>query len=291
MTDADSIQRFVFNAYPVRGQIVHLDRTWGAVLERHDYPDAVRGVLGQALAATVLMASTLKFDGRMTLQLQGDGPLRLLVVQCTHDMRVRGLARWDDNVPNGTFREQVGDGRLVITIETDNRRQPYQGVVPLTGETLSECLTAYFETSEQLSTRIWVAADATRCAGLLLQRLPEEADEDPDAWQRIQLLAATVSQSDELIELSHRELLRRLFHEDDLRLHEAAEVQFECSCSSGRVESVLLSLGEDELQSILDEEGEIGVVCEFCNKSRRFDSVDVARLLSGAAPNDSPTIH
>lgn len=284
----------MFDDFPVRGQIVHLDAAWRAVLERHEYPRAVKPVLGEALAATVLLASTLKFDGRMTLQLQGDGPLNLLVVQCTHTMRVRALARWQDEVAPGSFRSQVGSGRLAITIETDRRRQPYQGVVPLTGDTLNECLTAYFETSEQLPTRIWLAADDDRAAGLLLQRLPEDRptdDEEDDDWRRVQLLAQTLAETDELLNLAHREVLGRLFNQDDVRLADARGVHFRCTCSHERIETMLQALGEEELRSILAEQGEITVVCEFCNRERRFDPVDVERLLAGGAPSSGSTVH
>ena len=290
MSDADSLQRFVFEAFPVRGQIVHLDQVWHAVLERHDYPDTVRLVLGQALAATVLMTSTLKFAGRLTLQLQGSGPLNLVVVQCTDTMQVRALARWNKPVGAVPFCDQVGEGRLTITIETDRRHEPYQGIVPLTGASLQECLTAYFETSEQLPTRLWLAADGRRCAGLLLQRLPD-ARRDDDDWRRVQLLADTLARGDELVALGNVELVNRLFHEDDVRLFDPCAVRFRCTCSGDRIETILRALGEEELEAILAEQGEIGVVCEFCNKARRFDRVDVARLLSGGGPGQSPSVH
>lgn len=293
MEDRDCLQRFVFDRFPVRGQIVHLDDAWREVLQRHEYPPAVRELLGQALAAVVLMTSTLKFAGRMTLQLQGNGPLNLLVVQCSDQLTVRGLARWQGEVPDAEFDAQVGEGRMVITIETDRRRQPYQGVVPLQGESLADCLSSYFESSEQLPTRLWLAADQHGCAGLLVQRLPDPSWEDGDEdWQRIQMLSATLAGTSELLDLGHRPLLYRLFHEEEVRLHAPRPVQFECSCSVDRVETMLVALGEQELQSILDEQGSIGVVCEFCNQSHRFDSVDVARMLSGGAtPGTPPTVH
>lgn len=287
----------MFDDFPVRGQIVHLDASWRAVLERHDYPANVRSILGEALAATVLLASTLKFDGRMTLQLHGDGPLHLLVVQCTHTMRVRALARWQAPVETTAFRQQVGDGRLAITIETDRRRQPYQGVVPLSGNSLHECLTGYFETSEQLPTRIWLAADDNRAAGLLLQRMPGESHQHgddeaaTDDWHRVQLLADTLSDTDELLALAHRDVLRRLFSADDLRLTDPRVVHFRCTCSLDRIETMLKALGEAELRSILAEQGHVSVVCEFCNRQRKFDLVDVERMLAGATPGDGSILH
>ncbi len=278
----------------MRGQVVHLDETLRAVLARHDYPEAVQSVLGQALAATVLMASTLKFDGRMTLQIQGDGPLNLVVVQCTHTMQLRALARWQRPVPAGRFSDQTGQGRMTITIDTDRRRRPYQGIVPLTGASLQECLSAYFETSEQLPTRLWLAAGRDRCGGMLLQRLPGTRSDDDaeDDWRRVNLLAETLTHGDELVRLGNVELLNRLFYGDDVRLFEACGVEFRCTCSDDGIETMLVALGEKELGAILAEQGEIRVVCEFCNESRRFDRVDVARLLRGhGAPDNPPSVH
>lgn len=287
MQDRDCQQRFAFEAFPVRGQIVHLDAAWRAVLERHDYPGRLIPVLGEAMAATVLLTSTLKFDGRMTLQVHGQGPLNLLVSQCTHDLSVRGLAKWRETDPAGDFREWIGEGgRLVITVQSDSRPQPYQGVVPLGGASLGECLTGYFESSEQVPTRIWLAANHETAAGLLLQRLPDARGIDDD-WNRIQLLAET-TRDNELLGLRHEQLLKRLFVEDDLRLFDRRPVQFRCSCSTARIETVLKSLGAAELDAILAEQGRISVDCEFCNRQRRFDAVDVARILAGGPDSGAP---
>ena len=215
--------------------------------------------------------------------------MNLVVVQCTDTMQVRALARWQQAVDAVPFCDQVGEGRLTITIETDRRREPYQGIVPLTGASLQECLTAYFETSEQLPTRLWLAADSHRCGGLLLQRLPDARRDDD--WHRVHLLAETLAHGDELLALSNAQLLKRLFHQDDLRLFDPRAVEFRCTCSGDRIETMLRALGEEELEAILAEQGEIRVVCEFCNKARRFDRVDVARLLSGGGPGQSPSVH
>ncbi len=289
MRARDTLQRFSFEAFAVRGQIVHLDDSWQEVLRRHRYPDAVSAELGRVLAASALLTSTLKFDGKMTLQLQGAGPLGLLVAQCTSQLELRGLARWKDPLPETDFAGLVGDGRLVITIQSDKRRQPYQGVVPVSGGSIDECLTRYFETSEQVPTQIWLDANRETAAGLLLQRMPGAVSSDDD-WNRVRLMAETLTGT-ELRELAHRELLRRLYSEDDLRLFDSRAVRFSCSCSSSRIETVLRSLGEAELESILKERGSVEVDCEFCNRQRRFDRVDVARLLQGGEPDPSGSVH
>lgn len=287
MSDRDCLQRFAFESFPVRGQIVHLNTTWQTILDRHDYPPSLRPVLGQALAATVLLASTLKFDGRMTLQVQGDGPLNFLVAQCTHDLQVRGLARWQSAVAGEPFNVQVGHGTLTITVQTSARPQPYQGIVPLTGGTLNECLGNYFDTSEQLSTRMWLAANNDSVAGLLLQRLPDAQQAADDDWGRIRLLAETARDS-ELLGLTNEQLLARLFQQDDLRVFDKRDVSFNCSCSAGRIEEMLRTLGEAELRSILAEQGHIAVCCEFCNMKHRFDPVDVTRIIAGAVDLPGP---
>lgn len=294
MSVSDSLKPFFFDRLGVRGQIVRLDAAWRSVLARHDYPPPVRRLLGEAMAATAMLAASLKFEGKLTLQIQGEGPLNMLVMQCTSSMLMRGLARWRGEVPQGSFAEQVGAGRLAITIEATAEEHRYQGIVSLGGDTLAACLESYFETSEQLPTRLWLAAGESAAVGLLVQRLPAEhgvVHADEDGWNRVQLLADTVT-VDELLSLEDTALLRRLFHEEDVRVLGAREVAFACSCSAARIETMLRSLGGEELRGILDEQGSIEVSCEFCNKGYAFDAVDVERLLAGRAGPDAPyTVH
>ncbi len=289
MAGRDSLRRFFFEAFPVRGELVRLDAAWQAVLERHDYPPAVRALLGEALAASVLLASTLKFEGMLTLQLQGEGDLYLLVAQCGSDLSVRGLAKWRSDDPRGSLAELTGAGRLAITIESRKTGERYQGIVSADTEDLSACLENYFANSEQLPTRLWLAADGNRAAGMLLQRLPEAegAAAEDEGWNRTGILADTVTR-DELLRVADREVLRRLFHEEDLRMTDADAVAFSCSCSQNRVESALRLLGREELESLLAEEGAIQVRCEFCNMGYELDAVDVERLLAGGEDEVPP---
>ena len=287
MADRDRIRRFVFENSPLRGHILHLDSAWQAMCEHHEYPPAVREVLGEAAVAAALIASTRKFDGTLTLQLQGPGPMHLLVAQCSHGFGLRGVARWTDQVPASDLREMAGEGRLTVSVETTDATLRYQGVVPLAAGGLSACLEAYFRDSEQLPTRIWLAASARSAAGLLLQRLPERSskpslplreEEDPaEAWNRIDHLASTLTEA-ELLDLPQRELLRRLFHEEDVRLFESAPVYFRCQCSRERVRGILKALGREEIRSIVEERGSVEVRCEFCNRAYLFDAVDSEQL-------------
>lgn len=301
MHDSDCLHRFDFEHLPIRGLLLHLDASWRALLEHRDYPSVIRDTLGEAVVASVLLAATVKFDGQLTLQMQGDGPMHLLLAQCTAGLGVRALARYrDGELDLGTeIQPLVGAGNLTVTIESEDLQQRYQGIVPITGQRIAHCLEVYFEQSEQLPTRLWLYADEQGVAGMLLQRLPtpqllddgasdadhaellrnQQAQLD-DAWRRVQLIADTLK-PEELQKLTDREILRRLFSEDDLRLFDSAPVFFKCRCSRERVAGMLQSLGEPEARSVLAERGEVEVSCDFCNRAYRFDAVDVAQLFNG----------
>ncbi|HEX4300238.1 MAG TPA: Hsp33 family molecular chaperone HslO [Gammaproteobacteria bacterium] len=279
MSEHDTLRRFIFERLPVQGRHVHLDASWRAALERQDYPAPVRALLGEAMAAAVLLSATLKFDGSITLQVQGTGPVHLLVVQCTSGLNLRGLARWTGELGGLGFRSLVGDGRLVMTIEQRNKTERYQSIVPLEGETLSSSLESYFARSEQLATRLWLTAGDASASGMLLQMLPDKQGE-ADAWQHVTVLSDTLKQA-ELAGLSAQEILHRLYNEDDVRLFEGTPVAFRCQCSRGRIEDTLRGLGHDEVQSILKEQGRVEVDCEFCGRRYSFDMVDVESLFAG----------
>lgn len=287
MRDGDSLHRFLFPDANVRGEVVHLDATWRTVLERHEYPAPVRRLLGEAMAAAALLAATIKLDGSMILQIQGDGPLHLLVVQCTSQRTLRGLARWKGAVPDAALPQMVGNGRLTITIDPGLGRERYQGIVELGQGTLAQVLEEYFSRSEQLATRLWLTANASRAAGLLLQRLPGES-EDEDGWDRVEHLGATITEG-ELLDLSARDVIHRLFHEEDVRLFDPELVGFHCGCSRERIETVLRGLGHAEVQDILRQEGRITVDCEFCNQRYEFDAVDAEQLFAGGFSPGAPS--
>jgi molecular chaperone Hsp33 len=294
MADTDSLHRFVFENAGIRGNLVHLDASWRAVLDAHPYPRAVREPLGEALALVALLAATVKLTGSLILQAQGSGPIRTLVAQATSARTLRGIARWEGEVPEDALLDgQFGPGRLVMTIERGNR-EPYQGIVPLTGASLAEAVERYFNDSEQLPTRLWVSARGQRAAGLLLQRLPVEGATGPagaegsDDWRRVGLLADTLSR-DELEGLPCEDLLHRLFHEDRIRLFEPEPLAFRCGCSRSRIEDMLRALGEAEAMSIVAEQGAIEVTCEFCNRSYRLDAVDASQLFAETTRHEPPT--
>ena len=286
----DHLHRFLFDGSHVRGEFVQLDQTWQSLLARQEYPAPVRDLLGEAAAATALLASTIKFDGSLILQTQGAGPVGLVVVECSGRRTLRGLARWKGEVRDTGFAGLVGEGRLVMTIDPGTDAERYQGIVELTGNSLAECLQGYFRRSEQLPTRLWLGVDEERAAGLLVQEMPSSsAERDPDLWERVTTLADTVTH-EELLGLGPHELLRRLFHEEQVRVFEPQAWRFECRCSRERVASMLEGLGREELESILRDEGAVAVGCEYCNASYRFDAVDVEQLLSNNALSpDTPS--
>lgn len=276
---SDVLQRFLFEASPIRGEIVHLGSTWRTVLERHQYPDILRDKLGELMAAAALLAATLKLKGSLILQIQGNGPVSLLVVECTDDLAMRATAKWGGELPEGSLADLVGQGRFAITLDPQDGNQAYQGIVALEGNSVAEILENYMRRSEQLETRLVLAANEHQAGGLLLQKLPEKPAQDEDAWNRASQFVDTVA-SQELLELAPETLLRRLFHEEDIRLFEPQTVAFYCRCSHTGVANMLKMLGKDEIRSILEERGNIEVNCEFCNQQYRFDEEDANRIFS-----------
>jgi molecular chaperone Hsp33 len=272
----DSLQPFVFEGAGVRGGIVHLGATWRAVLERREYPPALREVMGELMAAAALLASNLKFAGSMIMQMQGRGPVTILVVECTGDLALRAMAHWEGE-PGGPMPRLLGGGRFVITLDPAEGRQKYHGVVALDGDTVAEVLTHYMHRSEQLETRFWLAADGAQACGMLLQRMPHAAG--PDAWNRALALAGTLGR-EELLATPATTLIRRLFHEEDIRVFPDRPVSFRCTCSRDRVIAMLRMLGQGEVVAVATERGKVEVNCEFCNRRYAFDPVDVEQIFA-----------
>jgi len=352
-TAPNEVRRFIVENQPVRGYWVDLESAWHELRAHQEYSPEVRDLLGEAVSASVLLAATLKFEGTLTLQLEGQGQVRLLVAQCTHDFRVRAVARLSDDTEASdddaasrsepkagaargtdsverdgaivfdlgaleegsdpfagiskaakaasaqTFRRLVGEhGRVLVTIEAAERDMRYQGIVPLSGDSLSACLEEYFASSEQLPTRVRLAADGQRAVGLLVQKLPERSGEEAEhdsaaaeAWRAAERGIESV-QASELVGASLQAVLASRFGQQDVRVFKGSPVQFACRCSQARVAGVLKTLGAEEVRDVLREQGAVEVTCEFCQRPYRFDAFAVEQLFAAdSAPRGSESLH
>ena len=278
MSQTDCLQRFLFDQAPVRGAVVSLEDTWRHVLTRHTFPAAVRTLLGEMMAAASLLGANLKFDGTLILQMHGTGPLRLAVVEYTHERTLRATAKWEGTPQNGPLPALLGsDGRFVLTLEPKlDKSSTWQGIVALEGDTVGAMLENYMRRSEQLDTRLILGADANRAGGFLLQRLPE-GQGDPDGWTRALTLADTLK-ADELLTLAPLDILHRLYHEETVRVFDQEPLAFACTCSRERVGEMLKMVGAEEAASILQEQGSIEIGCDFCNQRYVFDEDEVNEL-------------
>lgn len=288
----DHIQRFLFDDTNVRGEIVQLERAYAEVLERHDYPEPIRRQLGELLSAVALLTETVKLDGTVSLEVRGRQGVDALMAESNPGGQLRAIARFDDSqvfADNASLRQLVGDGQIVITLDPRHGNR-YQGIVALEHDSLGDCLETYFSQSEQLATRLWLSADGQRSAGLLLQQLPDDAsNKDPDAWDRLTHLAATVT-GEELLTLAGQDVLYRLFHEETTRVFEPKTLEFGCTCSRERFADTLHSLGAEELRSILEQHQAVDTQCHFCHTRYHFSAADIEAIIdSPQAP--SPTLH
>ena len=266
----DTLIRFDFVDAAIRGELVRLEDTWAAINAHRTYPPAVRAVLGQMTAASALLAASLKFEGSVALQLQGQGPLKVAVAEARDDLQIRATADWDGPDPQGGLAALVGRGTFSVVLD-NLAGEPYQGIVPLESDAVAPALEDYMDRSQQIPTRLLLGSDDGVACGLLLQRMPDQSSADADAWERVGALLATLG-ADELLATSPDTLLRRLFHEEVVRIYDPREPRFGCRCSRQRVEGMLRMIGRDEAQSVLDEQGELRVDCEFCNQAYVFDA-------------------
>ncbi len=299
----DTLQKFIFDNAAVRGEFVEISDTWREVQARHNYPPAVKTVLGEMLAAAALLSANLKFNGAIVMQIHGDGPVRLLVVECDSQLRLRATAKVAEGATvseGATLTELLnvsGKGRFVITLDPIDKmpgQQPYQGIVPLDGDDMATVIENYMLRSEQLDTRLWLAADEQVSRGLLLQKLPRHSgkedqsvqaseSEELETWNRAVMLASTLKQP-ELLSTGIQTLMERLFWEETIRVFEPAHPAFFCNCTREKVGNMLKILGREEVDSALAELGQLGINCDFCGKHYDFDKVDCAQLFASDTP-------
>jgi molecular chaperone Hsp33 len=297
----DTLQKFMFDNTPVRGELVEMSDTWREILSRRDYPLAVRSLLGEMLAAAALLSANLKFNGALVMQIHGDGPVNLLVVECDADLRMRATAKLAEGeviADDATLTELVnrgGNGRFAITLDPKDKlpgQQAYQGIVPLDGGSVAVVIENYMMRSEQLDTRMWLAADDQVSRGLLLQKLPGEGGihaptgDALEAWERTVMLASTL-RPDELLSTDIQTVMRRLFWEETIRVFDPLRPAFHCSCNRERVGNMLKMLGQEEIDAAIAELGHLGIDCDFCGQHYDFDKVDCAQLFAAEIPVDA----
>lgn len=289
----DNLYRYLFEGVSVRGELVQLGETYQQIISSKAYPVPVQKLLGELLVATSLLTATLKFEGSITVQLQGDGPVKLAVINGDHDQKIRGVARWEGEVPaEGNIHDLMGKGHLVITI-TPTQGERYQGVVGLTGDSLAHCLEGYFENSEQLKTRIWLRtgefANQAMAAGMLLQILPDGTGTTDD-FDHLEQLTDTVK-DEELFGLEAQDVLFRLYHQEEVKLFDPQPIKFHCGCSRERSASAICSIDRAEIEHILAEKGKVSLHCDYCGTSYDFDSIDMAALQENASEGDDSQVH
>jgi Disulfide bond chaperones of the HSP33 family len=285
-SNPDQIHRFVFDDCDIRGEIVTLDATLHDATAHQHLPEAARALLGEFLTAVSLMIEVLKFSGTLTLQARGAGPVPLIMAEATDARTLRGIVKFAEgaqpDLSGLTLPELIGNGVLTLTLDP-TQGQRYQGIVALEGDTLAQCLTAYFARSEQLPTRLWLYCDGRHAGGLLLQALPPSAERTPrpDAWETAEHLAETIT-AQELFELDHATVLVRLFNEFEVRLFPPQELSFKCQCSRERSLQALTSLGRNDAYALLSERDVIDINCEFCGAQYRFGQQDLDELFSSS---------
>ena len=286
------LHRYLFEDLSVRGELVQLDEAYQRIISSKEYPAALQKLLGELLVSTTLLTATLKFEGSITIQLQGDGPVSLAVINGDHDQKIRGVARWEGDIADdASLHDMMGKGYLVITIEP-KKGERYQGVVGLEGETLADVIEGYFANSEQLKTRLWIRTGEhegkKHAAGMMIQVMPDGTG-TPEDFEHLEQLTATVK-NEELFTLPANELLYRLYNQDSVRLYEPQPVEFHCGCSRERSGAAIITVDKTEIYDILAEEGTISLHCDYCGTSYTFDEPEITELYTQATSGNK-TVH
>ena len=278
----DLLHRYLFDNLDVRGELVQIDNAYNEMIAKHNYPEPVKALLGELLVATCLLTATLKFEGEIAVQLQGDGPVKYAVINGDDQQNMRGIARLQHEVTGSTVKELIGQGYMVITI-TPTQGERYQGIVPLEHDTLSECIESYFEQSEQLKTRLWFATDteegSAKACGLFLQVLPVDKQKSIEDFTHLEALSNTIK-DEELLELDASTILTRLYHEDNPRVFDPQPIQFKCGCNREKTMTALVNVGQQTLLDDVEKNGEIKISCHYCLKDYVFNEQDIKSIFN-----------
>ena len=286
MIESDSLQRFLFEHASIRGEIIHLEQSYQTILSQHAYPEAVKHLLGEALMSAALLAGSLQFEGQLSIQFHGDKRLPLLLVQCDHQLHLRGFAKFEESTESIDYNAAFLEGKMELIINQYNQTQAYQSIVPIESLSMAENLSNYFSQSEQISTRVWFVTSKYRAAGMLLQLMPgQDVPEREQFWEYAVKIGETITDN-ELLSLDNETILHRLYHETELRLYPARHPTFRCQCSIEKMKQVLTVLGKEDMLQLLTEKDKVEVNCEFCNQNYAFDSIDVEMVFRGASKTD-----
>ncbi|MBQ4834173.1 Hsp33 family molecular chaperone HslO [Pseudoalteromonas sp. MMG010] len=278
----DLLHRYLFDQLDVRGELVQIQSTYSEMVAKHNYPEPVKALLGELLVATCLLTATLKFEGEIAVQLQGDGPVKYAVINGDDKQNMRGIARMQSDVNGSTVKQLIGNGYMVITI-TPTKGERYQGIVPLEHDTLSECLESYFEQSEQLKTRLWFATNTVsgeeKACGLFLQVLPVDKQKSIDDFAHLEALSSTIK-NDELLNLDANTVLTRLYHEDNPRVFDPQPIAFKCGCSRDKTITALVNVGQQTLLDDVAKNGSVNISCHYCLEEFSFNEQEIKSIFN-----------
>jgi molecular chaperone Hsp33 len=274
----DSLQNFIFEHAEIRGELVYLRDTYTTIIQQRDYPVAIQRLLGEALVACALMVGSIKFEGEIQLQFQGDKRLSLLLVQCDHQLRLRACATYQENLDESDYHNAFMHGSMLLQIKQNQQVEPYQSIVPIRSTSMSENLAHYFAQSEQIASYIFLAVNEHAAGGMMLQLMPTQNTQQREQfWEYAVVVGETLSQ-DELLTLDNQTILHRLYHETEIRLFDAKPVCFQCRCTTEKMQQALSVLGKEDLQKLLDEQKNIAVTCDFCNQTYHYDAIDLHHI-------------
>ena len=278
MKESDTLQRFIFEKANIRGEIVHIEQTYQTIMSQRNYPPMVKNLLGEAIVSCLLLASSIKFEGSLNLQFQGDERLPLLLVQCDHELNIRAFAKYAEDLEIIDYATAFLQGQMILNINQNNQTQTYQSTVPIQATSMSENLMTYFAQSEQIATRVWLAVNDEMAAGMLLQLMPgQDTVQREQFWEYAVQLGQTVSEQ-ELLTIDNQTLLYRLYNETEIRLFESRPTRFQCRCNPEKMKQVITILGEEEAKELIKEQGVVAISCDFCNQKYTFDPIDVTVL-------------
>jgi molecular chaperone Hsp33 len=278
MHASDGLQRFIFENAEIRGEIARLEETYQCIIAQRPYPEAVKLILGEAMVACLLLVGCIKFEGELNLQFEGSDVLPVMIVQCDHLLNVRAFARFAEGHSSSEYQQAFLNGKMMFMIKQNHQTDTYQSLIPITSTSMSQNLMNFFAMSEQVATQVHIAINKNRVAGFLLQLLPGQDTVQRELfWEYATVIGKSIS-DDELLNLDNQTILHRLYHEIDIRLLLEKEAIFQCRCSVEKMKKLIKMLGENDVNDLLKESGQVEITCDFCNQHYLFDSIDVAMI-------------